>query len=451
MARAPVGSGRAATPLQVAILDQPQRRRRMRNPSHTFNLRCLPFGIHPFLIAPVMANDTLENLMFQARAVTDPIKNPLVGWWLEFYFFYVKLRDLSVRDNIPGLLLDPADAAGDLAAITTEYGSTTLGHHFYVGGATFPNWVRGCLERVINEYFRDEGEAWNTHSVTDTPPTVDQTIYLAQLSGNDGMDSLFDATEFDAEDQSITVGVDDIVKASEIELALRAWEAMKLANLTEMSFEDYLVAHGVRAPTVEIHRPELIRYVRQWQYPSNTIDPTNGTPRSAVSWTVAERASKRRYFKEPGFIFGVTVNRPKVYKTNQWGSMSSLMNNAYAWMGALLGDHPEVSRKRVTQGTGPLAAVGAPPGAAYIVDLRDLMMYGEQYVNYGASDFGSTQNGVALPTTTLSEIRYPSYTDITGLFVNLNNWYTKMDGVVDLHIASQIQDLTPRGAASNVP
>ena len=66
-----------------------------RGPRHSFNLRHRPFQIQPFLLAPVLPGETMKSLLLQSRAVTSPISNPLVGWWLEYYVFYVKHRDLD--------------------------------------------------------------------------------------------------------------------------------------------------------------------------------------------------------------------------------------------------------------------------------------------------------------------------------------------------------------------
>ena len=64
-----------------------------RHPKHTFHLFTRPYQIQPFLIAPVLAGETMKNLLLQARVVTDPVQNRLIGWWQEYYFFYVKARD----------------------------------------------------------------------------------------------------------------------------------------------------------------------------------------------------------------------------------------------------------------------------------------------------------------------------------------------------------------------
>lgn len=79
-----------------AVVNQVQKQGRVtRKPVHNFNVETRPFQIQPVMIAPVLAGETLNNLLLQSRVVTMPLKNPLIGWWKEYYFFYVKLRTWS--------------------------------------------------------------------------------------------------------------------------------------------------------------------------------------------------------------------------------------------------------------------------------------------------------------------------------------------------------------------
>ena len=79
----------------VTIGPAPRVSRSGRRPQHTFQLRHKPWVVQPFMIAPVLPGDTMKNLLLQARAVSSPVKNPLIGWWLEYYFFYVPHRSLT--------------------------------------------------------------------------------------------------------------------------------------------------------------------------------------------------------------------------------------------------------------------------------------------------------------------------------------------------------------------
>ena len=106
--------------------------------------------ITPFFAAPVLAGETMKNLQWQSRVVTMPIKGPITGWWLEYYFFYVKLRDTDQREAIEEMLLN---INADNSALKTGVNS----HPWMETAGTIP-WVRMCMKRIVEEYYRDEDE-----------------------------------------------------------------------------------------------------------------------------------------------------------------------------------------------------------------------------------------------------------------------------------------------------
>lgn len=418
-------------------------RRKLRHPQHTFYLKSVPFVLQPFFIAPVLPGETLKTLLMQARVVTDPIKNPLIGWWCEFYFFYVKLRDLYERDELTQMILNPSWSPTN---VTTAQGGTTASiQDFYGGGAGQINYVELCRRRVIDEYFRDEGDTYNTAGTTVVEGG--ETVSLAAYNHNNVLDSLRTAAAATAVDVEVEgPDANSTIQASEIAIAMRTYEMLRAGGLSTMSFEDYLTMHGIRAPATELHRPELVRYVRDWSYPTNTIDPTNGTPRSAVSWSPSERADKDRFFNEPGFLFGIHLTRPKVYLSRQQGSFTSVMNDVLSWLPALMDADPQASFKKIADVAGPLGDVTDANG--YWVDIKDLLMYGEQFVN--VSNAATDQNYVPSPGLSLTRVSTaypPSLAAIQDLFVDAagGKYKVRCDGVVNLSIASSIRDTSPRG------
>lgn len=429
--------------LHQIVQPLPRQQRKMRHPQHTFHLRTVPFVIQPCLIAPVLPGETLKSLLMQARVVTDPIKNPLIGWWCEFYFFYVKLRDLYERDELSQMVLNPSWSPTNVT--TAQGGTTAKGEDYYAGGTGNINYVELCLRRVVDEYFRDEGMDYSTAGTT----VVDGgfTHKLAAYNHNNVLDSLRTAAATTAVDVEVEgADANTTIQASEIAVAMRTYEMLRAGGLSSMTFEDYLTMHGIRAPQTELHRPELIRYVRDWSYPTNTIDPTNGTPRSAVSWSPSERADKDRFFNEPGFVFGVHVVRPKVYLRQQIGTFSSVMNNVLSWLPALMDADPQASFKNVLDNAGPLGDVADTGG--YWVDIKDLLMYGEQFANFSLA--ATDANAVPSPATSLTRVsaQYPpSLAAIQELFVDAagGKYYSRCDGVVNFSIASSIRDTSPRG------
>lgn len=387
----------------------------IRRPQHTFYIRHRPWQVQPAVIAPVLPGETMKNALLQMRAVTDPIKNPLIGWWYEFYLFYVKHRDLSAREDFTSMVLTPGY---DLSSLYTPAKTET----YHYGGTV--DWASMCLERVVEEYFRDEGEAWDGFQIGNLP--------IASVSGNSWLDSVTDTTVL-SEGDTLAGGE----SAEDIDQMMRQWEFMRAAKLTNMSYEDFLKTYGVRPSLAEQHKPELLRYVRDWSYPSNTINPADGSPSSAVSWAIAERADKDRFFAEPGFVFGVAVARPKVYFSGQSGSAVGLLSDAVSWLPAVLADSPYTSLKEMPALSAPLPA----STNGYWVDVRDLFLYGDQFVNFSLTE---TDAGlVALPTAGLQK-RYASAADADALFVDAAGGknLVRCDGVCNLAIAGRQQDHT---------
>jgi len=398
--------------------------RTMRNPRHTFILEQRPFEITPFLIAPVLPGETLKNFSWQARAVSKPIKQPLVGWWLEYYVFYVKMRDLAERDTLTAMLIDPATSITSIdlnAATTWTYG--------FAGALDY---VQMCLDRVVDEWFRDEGEVSGDFVITAGRPA-------AKINSDSWLDSVVDRTVLlDPDDPHLTVGGDGYITGSEIDTTMRQWEFLRSMNLTQMDYDDFLATFGIKPTAVERHRPELLRYARDWQYPSNTINPSDGAPTSAVSWSISERGDKNRFFKEHGFIFGVTVARPKVYLEKQKGAGVGMLSNAYNWLPAIMADDPRTSLKEYAAGAGPITTTTN----AYVVDVRDLFLYGDQFVNFALTE--ADMSIVDLPNAALTNKKYPTSAEVDLLFTAASpaNIITQ-DGVFSMAIAGTQIDTTP--------
>lgn len=400
----------------VQVVEMPRAGRVNRRPTHTFYVQHKPWEICPFVIAPVLPGETLKNLLLQSRAVSDPIVHPLLGWHLEYYLFYVKHRDLDARAHYESMMLE---YGYDLSSQTVAANTVT----YHPGGTL--NWVQQCRTRVTETYFRDEGEAAGVATINGQP--------AAKISHPGWWDSVMDDTVFDE-----GTGPSGGETLQELDQLRSQWEFMRANQLTNMSYEDFLRTYGVRMSKVELHKPELIRYVREWTYPTNHIDPTTGAPSSAVSWAIAERADKDRFFTEPGFIFGVTVARPKVYCSNQKGAGVSMLDNALTWLPAIMRDDPATSLRQYANGTGPLQSTTN----GYWVDVRDLFLYGDQFFNVSGAVMESIGAAVGLPTAAL-EKKYPTDAMAESLFTTEGtDYWVKQDGVVSLTIAGTQVDHT---------
>lgn len=404
-------------------------RRVPRYPQHDWNVVTRPYQLQPIMIAPVLAGETFKSALFQSRVVSDPIKNPLIGWWKEYFFFYVKLRDLNERDQINPMFLDPeftfpfglteGTAGGDWVNYTYE---------------DAPRWTVMALQRVVEEYFRNEGEgAFDADKILGGLP-------LVGVNREKWMNSVIPAAEMTSFDVDVDVDGDGTITASEVTASMRMYEQLRQYGLTEMSYEDYLRTHGVSVPQAdELHRPELLRNVSDWTYPSNTVDPATGAPSSALSWSFKERIDKDRFFKEPGLILGLTATRPKVYFRNQKGSAVGMMNDPLSWLPALMHEAPETSLKHFADNTGPLGNVTDADG--YWVDVRDLLLYGDQFLNYDPAAV-TDKNLVDLPLPSLAR-RYAASAAIDAMFKEGAANKVREDGVITMTIHGRQVDHTP--------
>ena len=78
------------------------------------------------------------------------------------------------------------------------------------------------------------------------------------------------------------------------------------------------------------------------------------------------------------------------------------------------------------------------------VDIRDLLLYGDQYLNFAAT--ATDANIVDLPADSTLQRRYVDNDDILSLFVGASpTALVKHDGVCRFHILGTQSDLTPHG------
>lgn len=410
-------------------------KRVMRNPAHPFKLRTKPYQIQPCMISPVLPGETMKNLVHMSRVVTKPIKDPLVGWWYENYVFYVRLRDIEfhLKDTKGEWLNEMVTSPGTFDP--TPLRSATALQAFYSSANSIP-WAKYAMETIVEYYFRDQDEDWDVATLDNLP--------LAQLGSRNWMDSLtLNDDKRTDRDYDLDVNNDGNITAQEAIEGMEHWQALRDAGLESLDYEDWVRTFGVSIPertdeqsSFNDHRPELLRYYRQWQYPTNTVEPTNGVPSSAVSWINAFRADKDRFFKEPGFIVGLTVCKPKAYLKDPTGALAGFLDHVENWLPAISHAHYEKGFKSFAANAGPLASkIGVSPFEAYWVDLRDLYIYGDQFVNYAL-------DGSAVSTITASGgNRYPKAADIDALFTGADK-YIQHDGIYNLTIAGRQQDRT---------
>lgn len=388
--------------------------RKGRYPIHNHLIEYRPLAITPFLVAPVMAGETLKNLNLQARVISDPLAagaGNILPWWCEHYFFYVKARQL-VKEQFEQMVLNGTPLGVTDGALAGTY---------HVGGNI--DWLKRALHFCVEEGgFRNEGENWDVAVLDGMPMAAavrHQTNWADSLMPDGAVDPVNDLQNPHAWGEVLPQHQE-------------AYERMRAMRLIDMSFEDYLETQGVNLRQQEVfEKPELIRVTSNWAYPANTVDPATGAPTAAASFSISERADKDRFFSEPGFIIGLTVARPKIFMGNQKSAASIMMDDPYAWMPRTLVDQPQVTVQEFVGGTtaptGPLR--GQTNG--YWVDVRDLFKYGDQFLNFASA------NGYApaLPNAA-GEKRFMTATMIDALFAASAKNKFRQDGVTRLSILS---------------
>lgn len=434
-----------ASNLRVLAGNAPRQRRVLRSPKHPFHVQHMPFTITPFFIAPVLPGETVKNILLQSRGVSKPMVQALVGAHIEYYFFYVKLSDMLIADEAKAMILTPGRDMDDIDVTSAERLSyrkavTTVSE----SSAQLP-FVSNCLVAVIDNFFRDADEDYSLSAGQVSNGTY--TEYLSHIRvGKDFTDSMLNATAFQEHDIDVDLDGDSTITAQEIYEAMQQWEVLKAGNLTDMDFNDYLRSQGVNRTLADADEnvPEVLRVIRKWSYPVNTVDPSDGDPSTAFSWSVTETADKDRFIKEPGFLFGVTIFRPKVYLANQTASMTGFLNTVYDWLPNVMS--VSGARRKYFNGTttnSPNESDGPFDNIAddYVVDVRDLFIHGEQFTNLDLS--AADGNLIAMPGTDGSR-KYTTASELNTLFAGASAASGfQQDGMVSLSILGRQVDMSP--------
>lgn len=404
-----------------------QMQRRIRSPRHPFNIKFSPFQIVPHFIAAVLPGETLKHAMISGKAVSAPIKNDLLGASLEQYYYYIPARFLAQGDKYIQMMVDPAyNAVAQGLTVTADKTDNYLAASLTTPAIDF---VQECLYHVTDKFFRDEDEIPETRLINGR--------YAARVSQDSVIDSLAPATAYSVKDINVDLNANATITASEVSRAMETWQQLVQQGLTDKSYSDFLRSYGIKQTFDEEKRGQEIRVIREWVMPTRIVEPSTGVPTAAWGWTIQDRIDKARFMKEPGFLFGVTVARPKVYFRNVKGTQTAFMQSALSWLPGEVLNSLSYGLPQFAAATGPHEAASVP----YIFDLRDLLQYGEQFVNF---DLVSTTDGiVALPSADCTNTEFVSWADVQALFSGVN-YDIRMDGIVNPHIASTLGgDITP--------
>jgi hypothetical protein len=383
-------------------------RRAIRRPRHSFYLEQRPFQLQPALIAPVVAGDSIRKIAFEFRALTDPVVSPHVGWLGEFYIFYVRMSDLDEFAEVKKML------AGQTFTLDTAASTR------FFNAAGYVNWLRMAERVIVREWFRNEYDVDEVYELDGVPVAgiwgtswIDTAQEVDELAGSPNTDSY--------------------------EGRWAAYQEMRQRGLVTMSYEEYLEQQGVEVPrqlpeTVQQRkRPELIRFVREFVYPTLATDWTTGLPAAMCQWLVKDTMDKARFCDEPGFVIGLTCFRPKVYRTGQKTTGASVLRNDRLWsaLSGSLADAPQERLLRVPANSTAPIATGA--GVDLWVDVGAIATAGDQFWNVATPG-----NAAALPRTVDGEGRYLTDGAVIDSFFSGSNRRIIVDGVAQLSISSNI-------------
>lgn len=414
----------------------PKAGRKLRTPEHKFYVKAKPYIIQPFAIAPVLPGETLTNLVYRMRSQTEQLANQFSGWWIEVYWYYVKLSQLDTPEEWigqDGMLMNPEYDASGLAnaANVDTYHEDTSGIDY----------VKRCRDIVVREWFRDEGEDETTAGgLLDSEPMVHvrRPGWLNSVRLTSALAAL-------APDLP-----DDVANATmrELERLQQQWQMLNAVGVTDMTYEDFLATFGVRAANPNAKRPELIRWQKYWQLPASqvSVDATSGAgvASAVASFKIEGRADKDRLFKEHGFICGYVVARPKTFLAYQQSAGVTMLDSAFAWAPRMFDDaFAGITMRDYADGRGPFSA-GVTEG--YTVDTKDLFLYGDQFLNFDTG-LGSTPSGY--PDDTLhngaADSKYTTTGSVDRLFIAANTTnLVHHEGVANLSIKSALRDSSPQ-------
>lgn len=410
-----------------------------RVPTYNYHLKQRPWQIQPFFIAPLLPGDRVKKMLWNDTCISDPLANRLIGWHCETKFFYMRVRDCFPGNEalMKSIFIDPE------ANLSSLYGAADVAYFHKYG----VNWLKEITRSVVENYFRAEDEAPDD-------ATID-TLWAATIGTDNWLDSAALSADIAEEDVVLTVGSDDAFGMAELEKAQRMYELLKAGSLTDMDYPDFLRTYGVNVPSEELQgKPKYLGGKSEWTMPSNTVEPTTGVATTAVYWQNKDRLDKDFFCKEPGFVVGYRIYRPKVYLGNVRGSLTGIMDTGMEWLPAIMRDDPTSSMIELTDTTGPLNGMGQN----YMLDLKDLFIYGEQFVNYALTELD--RNIIALPaanTTPTPDVmakRYPSKTMAQSIFLDDAadgaKQFIECDGRIDITITGALVDTTPSVARLEV-
>lgn len=396
--------------------------RKQRRPVFPIAGTLRPFGLQPLMATMMLPGETMQAMTLKGRCISQPLKNPLAGAWLETFAFFVKLTDL---DRSLGQMF-----ISDTVAPTGWTAPANQPRYFTKAGQI--EWIKRATQRVHQEYFTHENE---------TPRVIDGDLLLTKVNHKSWYSS--------AIREAVDVPVPSNDAGDQFQ-HMQNWFMLQQMSLTELTYEKYLETYGGKAPEAVLGRPELWGFNQSWVLPVNTVEPTTGVPSGAWVWSWDMKIDKPKRAQEPGILIVLAVIRPKMYQRNVDASlMGELWGFSDFYPSYNLND-PSASIKRIPS-TSPVFAAGAQDAGTknFLYDHKDLLLHGEAFVSNWSPRYPIPQT-VGLEVKTASEPEdargeYPRLADIDGLFTGAaaNQRECFYDGMCALTISGHLVETSP--------
>lgn len=410
---------------QIQVLQPGQRRPRFhRKPNFPMTGTMRPFGLYPIMAHLVLPGETLKSASSKWTVISQPLKNPFVGAWLESWLFYVKLTDLD-RDLGQMFISDTYSTSGwtsgaDRPVFFTQSGEIA--------------WIEKCVNRIHEAFFLTEGETARVNFGDGIPAVkLNNRAWYQNL--------MFEPAE---------VALDVTGERDHTE-QISAWQMVQQMQMTELSYESYLEQYGVKSMNLGIGEPEILRFTRSWTKPTNIVEPSTGVATSAWVWNDEMKLEKDKRFEEPGFVIQLATVRPKMYMEGQEYSMLQTLWGFSDFYPAYNLPDPAAGIKRIgTDDPVFKSDLNAAEGEVQLLyDHRDLLSHGEQFINDRTPQysipFATGWSTIAAANKADVRGEYAESTDIQGLFTGgtADTQTVVYEGITGLTIAGHVQDTTP--------
>lgn len=346
-----------------------------------------PFGIYPIYAFPMLPGESVDYASLAGRFISQPMKHPIAGAWLEFW-----IASCPVRLYSEALV---SQQAPSLTGLT--YGADTP--RMFGKSGQVAN-IKLAYDKITQEYFQRPGEV---------SPTLDG-VMQAPIVGVDWMENLMPVpdsiNEADMPEDAINTELTGFALEDEMSL---------------MEINDYRRVEqmfGVGDPESQ-SRPRIHRYLRTWQLPQVVVDPATGAPRSAHYFDVKLNLQKRFKVREHSVVMVLACWRPFMVPGLAAASVMGRLQGLKEWLPpskerawSILNSDDAVFTANLLASTDTL-----------VYDRSDVFVRGEHF-----SNCGSTETPYPVPKTTniagtgVSRVRgnFCSSAEIDALFVGAN-------------------------------